>query len=152
MGGMVVAGARYAEVCPGCGAQGEWSGAQVLLEGDGRLRWDAEFACAACGEAMSSCGGEVPPGVRELLLAADGAATVSLPPDTRSPAAMRVLRASLGLDLASVRPVLEAIRHKTYVCTLPEAELLARQLREAGVAAVAERLGDARGDVRGDVR
>ncbi|MFJ2738887.1 hypothetical protein ACIO3O_04390 [Streptomyces sp. NPDC087440] len=138
---MVQAEVRYPGTCPECGATGEWSGAQILPDGAQQLGWDAEFTCPTCGTGLAACGGQPPEGARELLLATGGAATLLLAPDTKPPAAMRVLRASLGLDLTSVRHVLEQIQHGEYVCTLPEAELLARRMREAGLEAVAQQVG-----------
>jgi hypothetical protein len=50
---------------------------------------------------------------------------------------MRVLRAELGLDLARVRSVLDEVATGAYSGTLPEMELLAGKLREAGIDVVA---------------
>ncbi|MCX5205158.1 hypothetical protein OG897_27340 [Streptomyces sp. NBC_00237] len=135
----------YPGTCPDCGADAEWRGAQLLLDGADALCWDSDLQCPACGLALTACGGdELPLGVRELLLTAHGRATVRVGPEARSAVVMRVLRASLTLDLVSVRSVLAEVRRGTYVCTLPEAELLARWMRAAGVEAVAEWLADVR--------
>ena len=120
--------------CPDCGASAERHGVQVLLDDDS-LRWDTEVVCRGCGSAMAVCGTEVPGGMRELLPAEHGRAELRLGPSTDRGAVMRVLRRTLGLGLGEARDV----REQGYGGTLPETELLARRLRDAGVDAVAVR-------------
>jgi hypothetical protein len=52
---------------------------------------------------------------------------------------MRVLRAELGIDLVNAKAVSRRVLSGDYSGTLPEMELLARQLRASGIAAVATR-------------
>lgn len=54
-------------------------------------------------------------------------------------AMMRVLRAELGIDLASAKAVARRVVNGDYSGTLPEMECLARKLRESGITAVAMR-------------
>ncbi|MFJ6934795.1 hypothetical protein [Streptomyces sp. NPDC101132] len=131
---------RYSGECRECGAAGlECWGVQALV--DGRLRWDVESRCAACGDAVAACGGEVPAERREQLLAEHGPARLRV--DTRGAAArvtvMRVLRAELGLDLPSAKAALHDVLAGAPTGTLPETERLARALRTAGVPATAVR-------------
>ncbi|WP_229895842.1 hypothetical protein [Streptomyces cinerochromogenes] len=120
--------------CPDCAAPAEWHGVQVLLDDDA-LRWDTEMVCRVCGSATAVCGAGVPGGMRERLLAEHGRAELRLGPSADRVAVMRVLRRTLGIGLGEARAVLE----RGYGGTLPETELLARRLREAGVDAVAVR-------------
>ncbi|EMF02203.1 hypothetical protein J7W19_03690 [Streptomyces mobaraensis NBRC 13819 = DSM 40847] len=130
----------YAAPCPDCGAATDHHGVQTLLP-DGRLRWDAESTCAACGSAFAACGGEPPGERRDQMLAAHGPAKLRIrtPPPTAA-VIMRVLRATLGVDLASARALSRRVLDGDCWGTLPETELLARRLRASGIDAVAERI------------
>ncbi|KAB7837008.1 hypothetical protein FRZ00_24345 [Streptomyces mobaraensis] len=132
----------YAAPCPDCGAVTDHHGVQTLLP-DGRLRWDVESTCAACGSAFAACGGEPPGERRDQMLAAHGPAKLRIrtPPPTAA-VIMRVLRATLGVDLASASARALSRRVLDGDCwgTLPETELLARRLRASGIDAVAERI------------
>lgn len=129
---------RYSSVCQDCGAELECRGTQALV--DGRLRWDVESACSACGCALAVCGGDVPAERRDQMLFEHGPARlqVSSPP-VRGVAMMRVLRAELGIDLAGAKAVARRVVNGDYSGTLPEMECLARKLRESGITAVAMR-------------
>ena len=130
---------RYAAVCQDCGAELECWGVQALV--DGRLRWDVESTCSACGFAVAVCGGALPAERRDQMLFEHGPARlqVSTPP-VKSVAVMRVLRAELGIDMTDARTVLRRVLDGDYSGTLPEVEYLARALRKSGVVAVATRL------------
>ncbi|WP_260614115.1 hypothetical protein [Streptomyces sp. WAC07061] len=113
-------------------------GVQVLM--NGRLRWDTECSCPACGSAMAVCGGELPAGLRSRMVAEQGPARLRVGPSARNAVVMRVLRAELGVGVGEVRAVLSGVLAGTHSGTLPEMELLARGLRASGVGAVAERV------------
>ncbi|MBT1094214.1 hypothetical protein [Streptomyces sp. Tu102] len=129
---------RYSAVCHDCGAELECCGVQALV--DGRLRWDVESTCGACGTAVAVCGGDLPGEQRDQMLAEHGPARLRvISPSASSVVIMRVLRAELGTDLAGAKAVLRRVLSGDYCGTLPEMELLARKFRESGVAAAAER-------------
>lgn len=48
----------YSGTCQDCGGELECQGVQALV--GGRLRWDVESVCSACGFAVAVCGGELP--------------------------------------------------------------------------------------------
>ncbi|KAB1982817.1 hypothetical protein F8144_29820 [Streptomyces triticiradicis] len=129
---------RYSAMCQDCGAELECWGTQALV--DGRLRWDVDSTCSACGCAVAVCGGDVPAERRDQMLFEHGPARlqVSSPP-TKSVAIMRVLRAELGVDLKGAKAVVRRVLNGDYSGTLPEMERLARKLRESGITAVATR-------------
>ncbi|WP_406016201.1 hypothetical protein OG520_38215 [Streptomyces sp. NBC_00984] len=132
---------KYSAVCQDCGAELECWGVQALV--DGRLRWDVESTCSACGFAVAVCGGDVPVERRDQMLSEHGPARlqVSSAP-AKSVAIMRVLRAELGIDLMNAKAVLRRVLDGDYSGTLPEREYLARTLRESGIAAAASRSQD----------
>jgi hypothetical protein len=131
----VFASIVYSASCQDCGAQSECRGVQSLVKGV--LRWDTESMCRSCGFAVAACGGELPAELRVRLLSERGPARLQVDPSARTAVVMRVLRAGLGLDLARVRSVLDEVATGAYSGTLPEMELLAGKLREAGIDAVA---------------
>ncbi|MEU8892635.1 hypothetical protein [Streptomyces sp. NPDC048442] len=132
---LVIASTQYAAVCQDCGAEARWHGVQVLLNGS--LTWDTECACPACGFRLAVCGDELPDKLREQLLEEHSPATLHVNPAARSAPVMQILRAELGLDLTAAKAALHRIRLGEYTGTLPEMELLARQLRASGIDAVA---------------
>ncbi|MER6347411.1 hypothetical protein ACWC10_34900 [Streptomyces sp. NPDC001595] len=143
----VYASVGYSAECRDCGDETECRGVQALT--DGRLRWDVESACSACGSAAAVCGGDLPAELRERILLVHGPATLRIEgPAVDRVTVMRVLRAELGLDLASAKAVLRQVLDGEHSGTRPEMERPARALRRSGVAAVAARLR-AEG-VRGD--
>ncbi|RST08789.1 MULTISPECIES: hypothetical protein [Streptomyces] len=127
----------YSARCQDCGGRAQWWGVQVL-EG-GRLRWDTECSCTACGFTLAVCGGELPAGLRSRMLAEHGSARLRVEASAPNAVVMRVLRAVLGVGLGEVRAVLSGVLAGTHSGTLPEMELLARRLRAAGIDAVAGR-------------
>ncbi|MCX5115047.1 hypothetical protein OOK13_42735 [Streptomyces sp. NBC_00378] len=129
---------RYSAECRDCGAELECWGVQALV--DGRLRWDVESTCSACGSVVAACGADVPAERRDQMLSEHGPARlqVSSPP-TKSVVIMRVLRAELGIDLKCAKAVLNRVLDGDYSGTLPEMEHLARALRESGIAAAVTR-------------
>jgi hypothetical protein len=129
---------RYFAVCPDCGAELECWGVQALV--DGRLRWDVESTCFACGFAVAVCDGALPAERRDQMLSEHGLARLQVSgPPAKSVAIMRVLRAELGIDLMNAKAVLRRVLDGDYSGTLPEMEGLARTLRESGIAAAATR-------------
>ncbi|MFJ7157166.1 hypothetical protein ACIQUQ_19750 [Streptomyces sp. NPDC101118] len=107
---------------------------------DGRLRWDVESRCAACGCAVAVCGGgDTPAARREQLLAAHGPARLRVALPVARVTVMRVLRAEGGLDLPGAKAALHDVLTGAHTGTLPEMERLARALRTAGVPATAVR-------------
>ncbi|MEW1860620.1 hypothetical protein AB0399_09580 [Streptomyces sp. NPDC088194] len=131
----VFASIRYSAACQDCGAELECWGVQALVNGS--LRWDTESRCPACGFAVAACGGDLPAELRDRLLSERGPALLQVVPSARNAVIMRVLRAELGLDLVSVRSVLNEVVTGAYSGTLPEMELLAGRLRASGIDAVA---------------
>ncbi|WP_328663892.1 hypothetical protein [Streptomyces sp. NBC_00328] len=107
---------------------------------DGRLRWDVESTCFACGFAVAVCDGALPSERRDQMLSEHGLARlqVSSPP-AKNVAIMRVLRSELGIDLMNAKAVLRRVLDGDCSGTLPEMERLARRLRESGIAAAATR-------------
>ncbi|WEH16840.1 hypothetical protein [Streptomyces sp. VNUA24] len=129
---------RYSAMCHDCGAELECCGVQALV--DGRLRWDIESTCSACGFAVAVCDGDLPSEQRQQLLAEHGPATLQvLDESANSVVIMRVLRAELGIDLIDAKAVLRRVLSGGYSGTLPELELLAQKLQAAGIAAAATR-------------
>lgn len=129
---------RYFAECQNCGAELECWGVQALV--GGRLRWDIESACSACGFAVAVCGGDMPAERRDQMLSEHGAARLQVSgPPTKSVAIMRVLRAELGIDLKNAKAALHRVLDGDYSGTLPEMEHLARTLRKSGIAAAATR-------------
>ncbi|MFC9279088.1 hypothetical protein [Streptomyces collinus] len=128
----------YGAVCQNCGAQLECQGTQVLV--GGRLRWDVEAKCSACGWAAAVCGGMVPAERRDQMLAEHGPARLYVSSPAASVVAiMRMLRAELGVDLTTAKAVARRVMTGDYAGTLPEMEHLARKLRECGITATAKR-------------
>lgn len=138
MGQAVLESIKYSAVCQDCGARLECCGVQALV---GRsLRWDVEVICSACGFAVAVCDGVLPADLRDQLLSEHGAARLRVTsPQGMSIAIMRVLRAEFGLGLAEAKAELRRVLAGEFSGTLPEMELLARNLRVAGVSAVATR-------------
>ena len=135
---MVFESIRYAAPCQDCGAELECHGVQALA--GGRLRWDVESTCSACGFAVAACGGDLPGERRVQMLSEHGPARLRvIGSPTENLAVMRVLRAELGIDLANAKAVLRRVLSGDYSGTLPEMERLAQKLRASGVAAVATR-------------
>ncbi|WUW21922.1 hypothetical protein OG521_14440 [Streptomyces sp. NBC_01463] len=136
----VLESVRYSAVCQNCGGELEYWGVQALV--DGRLRWNVESTCSACGDALAVCEGDMPTERRRQMLSEHGPAhlRVSSPPATGA-AIMRVLRAELGLDLPNARAALRRVLDGDCSGTLPEMEHLARALRNSGIAAAAARPG-----------
>lgn len=135
---VVVESVRYSAPCQDCGAELTCYGTQALV--DGRLRWDVDATCCACGSTVAVCGGDLPGERRDQMLAEHGPVTLHVPGAAANGAViMRVLRAELGLDLLHARGALRRVRSGDYAGTLPEVELLARGLRASGVAATAVR-------------
>ncbi|MBY8878841.1 hypothetical protein [Actinacidiphila acidipaludis] len=133
---IVVQVVRYTERCPDCGADTRCSGVQALA--DGRLRWDVEAACAACGFAVAACGpGQPPPERREQSLTGHGPTLLRVDGTGPAPrvAVMRVLREEMALDLEGARTAARSVPDRTYAGTRPEVERLARRLRARGIAA-----------------
>jgi hypothetical protein len=129
---------RYSAMCQDCGAELECCGVQALV--DGRLRWDVESACSACGFAVAVCGGDLPSERRDQMLSEHGPARLQvISPSAESVVVMRVLRAALGIDLLSAKAALRRVVSGDYSGALPEMELLARKLRACGIAALATR-------------
>lgn len=129
---------RYSAVCQDCGEELECWGVQALV--NGRLRWDVESACSACGSAVAVCDGDVPAERRDQMLTEHGPARLQVTsPPAKNIAIMRVLRAELGIDLMNAKVVLRRVLNGEYSGTLPEMEYLARTLRESGIAAAATR-------------
>ncbi|WP_405778694.1 hypothetical protein [Streptomyces sp. NBC_00859] len=128
---------EYSAECPDCGADLECVGVQALVRGS--LRWDTDSMCPACGFAVAACGGALPCELRERLLAEHGRARLQVFPPAGTAAAMRVLRAELGVGLTEVKAVLGEVMAGAHSGTMPEMESLARKLRAAGIDAAATR-------------
>jgi tRNA G26 N,N-dimethylase Trm1 len=129
---------RYSAMCQDCGAELECCGVQALVYG--RLRWDVESTCQACGFAVAVCGGDLPSERQDQMLSEHGPARLQVvSPSAKSVVMMRVLRAELGIDLVNAKAVSRRVLSGDYSGTLPEMELLARQLRASGIAAIATR-------------
>lgn len=128
----------YSAGCQDCGAQAQWWGVQALV--GGRLRWDTECSCPACGSALAVCGGVLPAALRDRMLAECGPARLRVDPSAGRAEVMRVLRAELGVGLDGVRALLGEVLAGTHSGTLPEMELLAGRLRASGIDAVADRV------------
>ncbi|MEU7648128.1 hypothetical protein [Streptomyces huasconensis] len=138
MGQVVSESISYLTVCQDCGAQLECWGVQALVGSS--LRWDVTMTCSACGAATLVCDDVPPTGLRDQLLSEHGAARLLVTSaQGKSVAIMRVLRAELKLDLAEAKTALGRVLAGEFSGTLPEMELLARKLREAGIPAVAAR-------------
>ncbi|WP_331729678.1 hypothetical protein [Streptomyces platensis] len=134
----VVESVRYSASCEGCGARLDCWGVQGLIAGS--LRWDVESVCSACGQVTAGCGQELPARLRDRLLADHGPTTLHVTaPSVERVIVMRVLRAQLGIGLTDAKAVLGEVLAGGYSGTLPEIEYLARELRGAGVDAVAAR-------------
>ncbi|MFF4845299.1 hypothetical protein [Streptomyces collinus] len=135
---MVFESVSYVGVCPDCGAQMACRGTQALV--GGRLRWDVEATCSACGGAAAVCGGTVPWERRDQMLSEHGPARLRVSGSSATVVAvMRVLRAELGIDLPTAKAVARRVVTGEYDGTLPEMEHLARKLRKAGITAAATR-------------
>ncbi len=95
-------------MCQDCGAELECCGVQALV--DGRLRWDVESACSACGFAVAVCDGDLPSERRDQMLSEHGPARLQvISPSAKSVVMMRVLRAALGIDLLTAKAVLRRV-------------------------------------------
>ncbi|MBL1083455.1 hypothetical protein JK359_15975 [Streptomyces actinomycinicus] len=128
----------YSAVCQDCGTELECRGTQALV--DGRLRWDVEATCSACGEALAVCGGAMPAERRDQMLCEHGPARLHVSgPLVKGVAIMRVLRTELGIDLTSAKALLHRVVNGGCTGTLPEMEHLARKLQESGITAAATR-------------
>jgi len=135
---LVTESVTYTEVCGVCGARTKYVGTQTLV--DGRLRWDVEWSCAACGSMAAACGGDMPAARREQMLAEYGPTRLRIGGAVAAAdrlAVLRVLRKALGLDPTGAKAKLRAVVDGDVTGTRPEVERLARRLRDAGVAAEA---------------
>ncbi|MYR11092.1 hypothetical protein G3I48_03405 [Streptomyces griseus] len=135
---MKCATVHWSTTCDGCGAATRCSGTQAVV--DDRLRWDEEHQCSRCGETTLVCDGTLPEPLRGRMLAEHGVFRLSVPDrPVRSLPALRVLRSHGGRTLAEARAALELILDGGHLGTGPEIELLASELRAAGIAAVTVR-------------
>ncbi|MFF3617079.1 hypothetical protein [Streptomyces sp. NPDC002580] len=133
---VVLESVRYSEVCQDCGGELECWGTQALV--GGRLRWDVDVMCSACGSAAAVCDGDVPAERRDQMLSEHGPARLRVSgPSAKGVAIMRVLRAEFGIDLTTAKDVMRRVVSGDHSGTLPEMEHLARKLTEYGVNAVA---------------
>jgi hypothetical protein len=132
-------GVQWAVRCDACGGPAESSGGAGVYAG--RIEWGIETVCPACGPRLVDCGGGsewLPEDLRARLLAECGPARLLLSgPDVPAVALLKVLRTATGCDLASVRAAAERVRRGEWTGILAEVELLAEQLRAAGIDATA---------------
>lgn len=131
-------GVSFVATCPVCGGEVSCSGGQALVFG--RLEWSVEADCAVCGPSVVCGSGDVPADLRERLLGEHGPGRLGLPRQgVRTAVVMKVIRATLNVELKEARRVLQAVQSGRYVATLPEMEQLAMRLRAVGVEARAVR-------------
>ncbi|GAA5022312.1 hypothetical protein [Kitasatospora paranensis] len=142
---MIGEGVRWAVPCDACGGTAENSGGAGVYAG--RIEWSIEMDCPACGPRLTECGSGsewLPAELRARLLAECGPARLLLPgPDVPSVALMKVLRSATGCDLPSARAAAERVRRGEWTGILAEVELLAEQLRAAGIEATARAASEA---------
>ncbi|WP_345349163.1 hypothetical protein [Actinoallomurus liliacearum] len=136
---MIYESVEYPSACEACGAVTECSGAQVLLD-DG-LRWDVASSCPGCGQAFIACGrADIPADLRDRLLTEHGPTRLEIVDRSANSALlMKALRAELAGGLHQAKEMLQRVRAGGHTGTLPEVELLARRLCEAGIQARAGR-------------
>ncbi|MFF2816732.1 hypothetical protein ACFVT9_14570 [Kitasatospora cineracea] len=130
-------GAEVAVLC-GCGAWGRREVGQVVR--GGRLGWDAEFRCGACGDGgcLGSGGEDAPDWVRGPLLERYGPVLVRLVgPGADRGAVLRVVRAAWPVTLPQAAGLLRQLAGDGLAGTPAEAAWLCGRLAERGVAAEA---------------
>lgn len=128
----------FAAACPVCRGEAPCSGGQALISD--RLEWSIEADCAVCGPSAVCGSGDVPADLRERLLGERGPARLDLPQQgARTAVIMKVIRATLNVELNEARKMLQAVQSGQSAATLPEIEQLARRLRTVGVEARAVR-------------
>ncbi|MGW4693075.1 hypothetical protein ACWEO1_11900 [Kitasatospora cineracea] len=130
-------GAEVAVLC-GCGAWGRREVGQVVR--GGRLGWDAEFRCGACGDGgcLGSGGEDAPDWVRGALLERYGPVLVRLVgAGADRGAVLRVLRAAWPVTLSQAAGLLRQLAGDGLAGTPAEAAWLCGRLAERGVAAEA---------------
>ncbi|MFD8493439.1 hypothetical protein [Amycolatopsis sp. NPDC059657] len=125
--------ARFLADCQRCGAPTEGWVAQVVR--DGRLRWEVDLQCSACGLASCDWGWEPAAAwVRDELLARHGPRRLELvDPEARGGHVLKAFRDGLGFSLGEAQRAARTLRRSGYEATYAEARLVADLLGRAGI-------------------
>ncbi|MFF7993438.1 hypothetical protein ACFZDG_27055 [Kitasatospora xanthocidica] len=119
----------FAAACPVCSGEAPCSGGQVLIFD--RLEWSIDADCAVCGPSVGCGSGDTPADLRERLIGEHGPARLELPQQgARTAVIMKVIRATLDVELKESRKMLHAVQSGQHAI-----EQLARRLRAVGVEA-----------------
>ncbi|WP_370944180.1 hypothetical protein AB5J62_34470 [Amycolatopsis sp. cg5] len=134
--------ARFFTECRSCAVPAEGWAAQVIR--DGRLRWEVDWQCSACGVASCDWGwGPAAPWVCEELLKQRGSYRLELAdPEVRSGHVLKAFRDGLGLSLSEAQQAARTLRQSGYEATYVEASLLADLLSQAGVESSLASVGE----------
>lgn len=109
---------------------------------DGRLRWELEWACDACGNWHDAGWGPAPDAVRAALLAEHGTYRVVLEdPVTPSGKALKAFRDAFGSSVKQAQEDAKALSHRGYQGTFVEVTLVAELLTESGLSSIIQRDG-----------
>ena len=124
--------AKLAGPCPGCGSAG--TGWAVQLTRDGRLRWEVEWACDACGIAHDGGWGAAPAEVRGQILAQHGPCCVRLTgEENRGAAVMKALRRAFDLSVPQAQEAARRLKQSGHQGTYVEVRFLAELMRSEGI-------------------
>ncbi|WP_158071928.1 hypothetical protein [Kitasatospora sp. CB01950] len=133
---MAAWGVTFTVVCDDCGAEARQDVGQKLR--DGRLHWDSEFHCPACG--ASACLGfgvdETPDWVRDRLIARHGTARLRLAdPAAGRVAVLKTVRGAWDVTLSRACVLAGQLAGEGLAGTLPEVTWLRERLAAGGVQA-----------------
>lgn len=124
--------AKLSGPCDGCG--GPCTGWAVQLTKGGRLRWEVEWACDACGISHHGAWGTAPVEVRSEILAQHGPYCVKLTDrEYRGGGILKAFRGVFDLSIREAQESSQKLKQRGYEGTYVEAHFLSELLRKEGV-------------------
>ena len=128
--------AQLSDTCQSCGVL--CTGWAVQLTREGRLRWEVEWECDACG-TISHEGkwGSAPPEVRNVILAQHGYHCLQLADrESRGGAILKAFRDAFDLTIRQAQESASKLKKTGYEGTYVETLFLSELLQGGGVATV----------------
>lgn len=125
--------AKLSGPCQECGDP--CTGWAVQLTRNGRLRWEIEWACDACGISHHGAWGAAPDEVRGTILAQHGPRCLRLVDGANRPGAiLKAFRSAFDLSIREVQASAHKLKQCGYEGTYVETQLLSQLLREGGIS------------------
>lgn len=125
--------AKLSGQCQGCGDP--CTGWAVQLTKNGRLRWEVEWACDACGISHHGAWGPAPAEVRSEILAQHGPYCVKLTSEGyRSGGILKAFRSAFSLSIRESQESARQLKQSGYQGTYVEVKFLSELLRGEGLS------------------